>query len=128
MKFGWKQAGRKFPWYGIVGMVVGGLALAVLFAFLFGWVVMLLWNRIMPDIFGLKTISYWQAWGLVILAHILVKPGYGGKSGGKAGGRPRMGARGRWEWCDEAGGTTGSTPRGQTASDESGGADPAEPV
>jgi len=94
MKFGWKQAGRKFPWYGIVGMVVGGLALAVLFAFLFGWVVMLLWNRIMPDIFGLKTISYWQAWGLVILAHILVKPGYGGKSGGKAGGRPRMGARG----------------------------------
>lgn len=24
------------------------------------------------EIFGLKTVSYWQAWGLVALAHILV--------------------------------------------------------
>jgi hypothetical protein len=39
--------------------------------FLFGWIVMLLWNWLMPDIFGLKTVSYWQAWGLLALSCIL---------------------------------------------------------
>ena len=29
----------------------------------------------MPAIFGLGEITYWQAWGLVILAHILFKVG-----------------------------------------------------
>jgi len=32
----------------------------------------------MPVIFGLPRIGYWQGWGLVLLAHILVKPGYPG--------------------------------------------------
>ncbi|HPX27504.1 MAG TPA: hypothetical protein PLG87_11920 [Treponemataceae bacterium] len=68
---------RKFSVIAIIGMVIGGLALAVLFAFLFGWVVMLLWNWLMPDIFGLPHISYWQGWGLVLLSHILIKGGWG---------------------------------------------------
>lgn len=72
---------RKFSPLAIAGMVVGGLALAAAIAFLIGWIVMLLWNWLMPEIFGLKTISYWQAWGLVVLSHILVKPGYGGHGG-----------------------------------------------
>jgi hypothetical protein len=59
----------------IVMMVLGGVALGVLIAFLFGWVVMLLWNWLMPSIFGLPTIGFWKAWGLVILAHILFKAG-----------------------------------------------------
>jgi hypothetical protein len=50
--------------FGIIGI---GLAL------LFGWVVMLLWNWLMPEIFGLKQLSYWQAWGLMILSCILFK-------------------------------------------------------
>ncbi len=66
----------------IAAMVVGGLALAALFGFAFGLVVKLLWNWLMPELFGLKEISYWQAWGLVILSHILIKPGYGGNGGG----------------------------------------------
>lgn len=76
----WKFMGRdrKFSPLAIVGMVAGGAALAALFAFLFGWVVMLLWNWLMPEIFGLPRIGYWQGWGLVLLAHILVKPGYPG--------------------------------------------------
>ncbi len=37
---------------------------------LFGWVVMLLWNELMPAVFGLKTVSYWQAVGLLILSRI----------------------------------------------------------
>lgn len=72
---------RKFSVIAIIGMVIGGLALAVLFAFLFGWVVMLLWNRLMPDIFGLKEITYWQGWGLVLLSHILIKGGWGSSGG-----------------------------------------------
>lgn len=74
--------GKKFSIGAIIAMIVGGLALAVLFAFLFGWIVMLLWNWLMPDIFGLKEITYWQGWGLVLLAGILVKGGWG--SGGSS--------------------------------------------
>jgi len=72
---------KKFSVVAIIGMVIGGLALAVLFAFLFGWVVMLLWNWLMPDIFGLTEITYWQGWGLVLLSHILIKGGWGSSSG-----------------------------------------------
>ena len=35
----------------------------------------------MPDIFGLKQISYWQAWGLLILSTILFQ-GFGSNSSG----------------------------------------------
>ena len=34
---------------------------------------MLLWNWLMPEIFGLKELTYWQAWGLMILSCILFK-------------------------------------------------------
>jgi len=46
--------------------------LMVLFAALVGFVVMSLWNWLMPMIFGLTKISYWQAWGLLILGRLLV--------------------------------------------------------
>ncbi|MFP4548993.1 MAG: hypothetical protein ACLFQM_12740 [Fidelibacterota bacterium] len=60
----------KWILWGIVG-VVGGAILALFF----GFIVMWLWNWLMPVIFGLPTITYWQAWGLVILFHILFKGG-----------------------------------------------------
>ena len=69
-----QKAARYLPW------ILGGVALAIGFAFLFGFFVMLLWNWLMPAIFGLGTISYWQAWGLVLLAHILFKTGHHGPS------------------------------------------------
>jgi hypothetical protein len=55
----------------LVGIGFGILGLG--FIAFFGWVVMLLWNWLMPDIFGLKQIGYWQAWGLLILCTILFK-------------------------------------------------------
>jgi hypothetical protein len=65
-----------------LGIGFGLLAIGLLF--LFGWVVMLLWNALMPEIFGLKRVSYWQAWGLLALCSILFKGmgscGPGGKS------------------------------------------------
>lgn len=42
-------------------------------------VVMLLWNGLLPDIFGLKTINFWQAAGLLLLCKIL----FGGNSWGQ---------------------------------------------
>lgn len=55
----------------IVGWVFLGIVFAVVFALVFGIVVKLLWNWLMPAIFGLGEISYWQAFGLVILAKLL---------------------------------------------------------
>jgi hypothetical protein len=63
--------GPKFGIFRIAFLVIGGVVFAVLFAFLFGWLVELLWNWLMPGLFGLKAISYWQAFGLVVLAKIL---------------------------------------------------------
>lgn len=60
----------------IAGMIVGGILLAGLMAFLFGWVIMLLWNWLMPTIFGLTTITYWQGFGIFFLAKLIF--GFGG--------------------------------------------------
>ncbi|MDR3058060.1 MAG: hypothetical protein ACK5KL_21400 [Dysgonomonas sp.] len=46
-----------------------------------GAVVMLLWNWLMPVIFGLITINFWQALGIFILARIL----FGGFGFGRRG-------------------------------------------
>ena len=68
---------RNFRPVSKVAAVLGGLVLAAGLAFLFGLIVMLLWNWLMPAIFGLGTITYWQGWGIVLLAHILFKAGPG---------------------------------------------------
>ncbi len=43
------------------------LIIAILISVLF---VQIIWNMVIPDIFGLKEISYWQTLGLLILANI----------------------------------------------------------
>ena len=55
----------------IIGMVFVGLIFAVLFALVFGFLVKWLWNFLMPELFGIKQITYWQAFGMVILAKLL---------------------------------------------------------
>ncbi|HLK34504.1 MAG TPA: hypothetical protein VKT29_15520 [Terriglobales bacterium] len=69
------------------------LPLVILFVALFGWVVMSLWNWLMPAVFGWKVISYWQALGLFILCKIL----FGGFRGSGGGRRWRHRLRERWE-------------------------------
>jgi hypothetical protein len=44
----------------------------------FSAVVMLLWNLLIPAIFGLKVITFWQAAGLFILSRILFSSFWGG--------------------------------------------------
>jgi hypothetical protein len=42
--------------------------------------VMVLWNWLMPAIFGIKTITYFQAMGITWLAQILFKPSNSNKN------------------------------------------------
>ena len=48
-------------------------ALAVVGVFLLGLIVMFLWNAVVPDVFSGPVISYWQAAGLLLLSHLLLR-------------------------------------------------------
>jgi len=64
-----------------IGMVVGiGIAVLGLLA-LCGAVTMWLWNGLMPGIFKLPEIGFWQAVGILILSHILFKCGFTSHAG-----------------------------------------------
>ncbi len=63
----------------IAFMVLFGILAIVGFAALFGYIIMSLWNWLMPDIFGLTTLTYWQAVGVFALAKILFGGGGFGK-------------------------------------------------
>ncbi len=52
--------------------VAGGMVLILAVLLLFGVAVELLWNWLMPDLFGLRTISYLQSIGLLLLSRILL--------------------------------------------------------
>jgi hypothetical protein len=69
--------------------VIGFIILGAGLVFLFGWVVMLLWNWLMPDIFGLKTLTYWKAWGVLVLSCILFGRIGGGGGKGSSSDRKR---------------------------------------
>ncbi len=64
---------RPFHVLGFIGFALLGLLFAGIMALLLGFAVVWLWNWLMPAIFGLPAITFWQAWGLVVLAHILFK-------------------------------------------------------
>jgi len=55
-------------------------AFAIIGGSLFTYFVMSLWNWLMPVIFGLTIINFWQALGLLVLSKILFG-GWGGKGG-----------------------------------------------
>ena len=69
----------KYAGFGILGL-----------AFIFGtiWVVMLLWNVLVPSLFHGPVLSYWQTAGLFILSKILLT--------GLAPGGHRPGPRREW--------------------------------
>lgn len=93
---------RKGWWF------VFGLPFILIFLALGSLVFMLLWNALIPAIFGLKVIGYWQALGLLILARIL----FGGFRGRP---RPFYGNRRHWErwkrWHEEEHGTSDAEPK-----------------
>ena len=74
-----------------------GLRIALLVAVaitVFGFLLMELWNHLMPAIFGLHPVNYWQALGLLVLSKIL----FGGVGGrGRSTGHWRRRMMERWE-------------------------------
>lgn len=64
------------------------------FLLLGGWVVMLLWNAILPDVLSVKPLAYWQALGMLLLSRILF-----GNMGGPRGrwGKPARGEESYWQ-------------------------------
>ena len=53
------------------------LFFATAFVALFSFIVMLLWNAILPQVMNVTTITFWQALGILVLSKILFS-GFGG--------------------------------------------------
>lgn len=56
--------------------VIGGIAMF----FAVTAIVMWLWNLLLPEITGVKAVTFWQAMGILVLSKILFG-GFGGKHG-----------------------------------------------
>jgi hypothetical protein len=56
------------------------LAVATLAVAALGFVVMALWNWLMPPLFGRPTVTFWQAVGLLVLSKLLLG-GFRGRPG-----------------------------------------------
>lgn len=86
----------------VIKCIIKGICIAAVITlaiFGFGYITMQLWNWLMPDIFGLKEITYWQALGLLVLGKILFSS-FGGKGGrGKCGNHKDWGGNrgGMWK-------------------------------
>jgi chromate transport protein ChrA len=77
--------------------ILHGVKIAVfvlLAAAVLSFVIMSLWNWLMPALFALHPISFWQALGLLLLSKILFG-GFRGRHGGRMHWRGRMAER--WE-------------------------------
>src|SRR5262245_60195184 len=78
----------------LTAWIVRILVVLVIVVAVFGQVVLQLWNWLMPKIFGLPAITFWQAVGLMVLSWLL----FGGFRGGRSLRRgPRPSWRQRWE-------------------------------
>jgi hypothetical protein len=73
---------RKRKWFFIIPAAIVGI---VLFSFIGGELVKLLWNWLLPPLFGWRTITFWQAFGILALCRILF-----GSHGWWRAGRPNM--------------------------------------
>jgi Ca2+/H+ antiporter, TMEM165/GDT1 family len=68
--------GKKF-WYKRIIFIPIAI---VLFGLAAGFIVMFLWNSILPGVIGVHTITFWQAAGILVLSKILFG-GFHGKGG-----------------------------------------------
>lgn len=58
-----------------IGLLLGVVAIALfaIISLVAAIPTYFLWNWLMPDIFAIKTITFWQAWGINFLSAILFK-------------------------------------------------------
>ena len=114
---------RRKRWFFIAPIALFAM---VAIAFIGGTVVQLLWNWLFPSLFGWRQITFWEAFGLLVLCRILF--GRVGHMGSRSGMRRRIeerveqrmadrwdrmtpeererfrqGVRSRHDWCPPAG-------------------------
>jgi hypothetical protein len=78
-------------WIAWIPLVIVGM---LVFGAVGGTIVRLLWNWLMPELFGWPPITFWQALGLLALCRILFG-GFGRHGGSSSSSRRRMAER--WE-------------------------------
>ena len=103
-----KQAIAQDISHTIARKIAIGIALFIaflIFIALGGVVVQLLWNWLVPSLFGLRQLTLWEALGLLTLSRILFG-GFGRGGGSHAGPRHR-----RHEWWKKEGTTWTESPR-----------------
>ena len=61
-------------------LIIGGIILGLGVAVLVGFIIMWLWNGLMPKVFNLPLITYWQGLGLALLGRLLLG-GFGSGGG-----------------------------------------------
>lgn len=76
---------RYLKWYFIAPAALAGFAAFIAIG---GWIVMLLWNWLLPPLFGFPTITFWQGLGILALCRILF--GGFGLGRGRGGHHRRM--------------------------------------
>jgi hypothetical protein len=57
------------------------IAMMLVATLVLGFVVMGLWNALIPDLFGGRAVTFWQAVGLLLLSHILLRAWGSGRYG-----------------------------------------------
>ena len=60
--------------YETIGSILATILIVTVVALILGFPLMWLWNWLMPTIFNLPVITFWQALGLNALSAILIKP------------------------------------------------------
>lgn len=92
-----KNKAEKFfrGFFKVVFMIIA----VIFFLLLFGYGFMLLWNWLMPDVFGLPALTYWKAVGILVMAKLLFGnfEGRGHKKGSEKS-HKRFKNR-RWDTC-----------------------------
>ena len=97
----------------VISYIILGILGTAALGIVFGFAIMLLWNWLMPNLFGLKGITYWQGIGIFILAKFIFGFGMGSSSSDSKSGKKRhdhrddVQPRESWtdydEWWDKEG-------------------------
>jgi hypothetical protein len=82
---------RRWRWFYLAPLGILGV---LLFIFIGGESVLLLWNWLAPELFGWREINFWQALGILALCRILFG-GWGSHGGPRSKVRRRM--EERWD-------------------------------